>query len=200
MKVYDKDIRKVLYKKFLKTKEFINDSSTLVIDEFGLCRGSSRADIAVINGKLHGYEIKSEQDTLERLPVQVSYYNKIFDKVTIVTAEKYIDKVYDIVPEWWGVYCVENKNNKISLKRKRNAKINRNIDTVNLLQLLWKDELIELLYSYGITKGIRNKNINNLACIASENIKKNEIKIYVKEQLKKREDWRAVKLHDLTYN
>lgn len=45
MKVYDKDIRKVLYKKFLKTKEFINDSSTLVIDEFGLCRGSSRADI-----------------------------------------------------------------------------------------------------------------------------------------------------------
>ncbi|WP_294189771.1 sce7726 family protein [uncultured Clostridium sp.] len=200
MKIYDKDIRKVLYKKILETKEFISDSSTLVIDEFNVCRGSSRADIAVINGKLHGYEIKSEQDTLDRLPGQVSDYNKIFDKVTIVAAEKYIDKIYNIIPDWWGVYCVENKNNKLSLKRKRNARINRNIDTVNLLQLLWKDELIQLLHSHGITKGIRNKNINSLAQIASENINKNEIKVYVKEQLKKRQDWRAVKLNEITYS
>lgn len=200
MKIYDKDIRKILYKKFLETKEFTNDLSTLVIDEFNVCRGSSRVDIAVINGKLHGYEIKSEQDTLDRLPRQVLDYNKIFDKVTIVTAEKYIDKVYDIIPDWWGVYCVENKNDKLSLKRKRNARINRNIDTVKLLQLLWKDELIDLLYSYGITKGIRNKNINSLAQIASENIKKNDIKLYVKEQLKKRQEWRAIKLNEITYS
>ena len=179
MKVYDKDIRKVLYKKFLETKEFIEDSSTLVVDEFGLCRGLSRADIAVINGKIHGYEIKSEQDTLERLPMQVKYYNKVFDKVTIVTGEKYADKVSDIVPDWWGIYYVINKKDNLVLKKKRNAKLNKDTSTVDLLQLLWKNELIELLSLYGITKGVKSKNINTLSKIAAENINKKDIKFYV---------------------
>ena len=165
MKVYDKDIRKVLYKKFLTTKEFTNDSSTLVIDEFDVCRGSSRVDIAVINGKIHGYEIKSEQDTLERLPSQMNDYNKVFDKVTIVTGEKYVDKVFDIIPDWWGISYVTTKNNNLILKRKRTAKINKDINILNLLQLLWKDELIKLLNLHGITKGLKSKNRMSLALV-----------------------------------
>lgn len=197
MKVYDKDIRKVLYKKFLTTKEFTNDSSTLVIDEFDVCRGSSRVDIAVINGKIHGYEIKSEQDTLERLPSQMNDYNKVFDKVTIVTGEKYVDKVFDIIPDWWGISYVTTKNNNLILKRKRTAKINKDINILNLLQLLWKDELIKLLNLHGITKGLKSKNRMSLARIASENIDEKDIKIFVKKQLKERKDWRAVKLNEL---
>lgn len=194
MKVYDKDIRKILYKKFLQTKEFTNDPSTLIIDEFTVCKGLSRADIAVINGKIHCYEIKSERDTLERLPTQIIYYNKVFDKVTIVVDEKYLDKVSQIVPEWWGIYYVIKKNNELSIKRKRVSKNNKEIIIEDLLQLLWKDELIELLRIYGITKGVKGKNIRALIKLAAENIKEKDIKMYVKEQLKNRDGWRAMKL------
>jgi hypothetical protein len=48
-----------------------------MLDEFGLEHGEVRVDVAVINGELHGYEIKSERDTLERLPRQVKAYSAV---------------------------------------------------------------------------------------------------------------------------
>lgn len=197
MKVYDKDIRKVLYNEFYSIKEFREDNTTLVIDELDVCRGSSRVDIAVINGKLHGYEIKSEQDTLERLPSQISDYNKVFEKMTIVTGEKYIHKVEEMVPSWWGIYYVKVKNKELILKKKRNGKVNKNIDSLELVQLLWRDELINLLSNYGITKGVKSKTRLALSHLVVENVSKTEIKKYVKSQLKLRTTWRAVQLKQL---
>lgn len=197
MKVYDPDIRKVLYRKFLMTKEFLLDSSTLVINEFDVCRGISRVDIAVINGKMHGYEIKSEQDTLERLPMQMDSYNKVFDKMTIVTGEKHLDKVTDIIPEWWGIYYITENKNKLVLKKKRSAKINRNIDILEVAQLLWRDELIKLLNSYDITKGLKSKTRLALSKLVSEKIPPKDVKDFVKNQLKLRTAWRAVQLQQL---
>jgi hypothetical protein len=39
----------------------------LVLDELGIDHGRQRADIAVINGRMTGYEIKSDRDTLAPL-------------------------------------------------------------------------------------------------------------------------------------
>lgn len=197
MKLYDPDIRKILYNKFLDTKEFYSDDSTMVINEMNVCGGVSRVDIAVINGKLHGYEIKSEQDTLERLPMQMDSYNKIFDKMTIVTGEKYINKVEEIVPEWWGIYYVSTKKNEIELKRKRAGRINRDVDILQITQLLWKDELIELLNIHGINKGIKSKTRFALCQIVIDNIDYEAIKLFVNLKLKARPTWRAVHLQEL---
>ena len=51
---------------------------TLFVNELGLNHGRFRADIAVMNGKLVGYEIKTDQDTLVRLPAQIDGYNEVF--------------------------------------------------------------------------------------------------------------------------
>ena len=64
----DSDIRKSLYNNILKKHEDASD--TIVLNELGLLQGACRVDIAVVNGSLHGYEIKSEADTLDRLPYQ----------------------------------------------------------------------------------------------------------------------------------
>lgn len=197
MKVYDPDIRKILYNKFLRTKEFINDSSTLIVNEFDVCRGINRVDIAVINGKIHGYEIKSEQDTLERLPMQIESYNKVFDRMTIVISEKHVDKVVAIIPEWWGIYSVVKSKKQLILKKRRGARVNKNIDILEVAQLLWRDELINLLSLNGITKGVKSKTRFALSQIAVNNIPVNDIKLFVKEQLKLRSTWRAVPLAQL---
>src|SRR5271154_5741007 len=47
---------------------------TIILEEFALYGGINRADIAVLNGVSHGYEIKSDRDTLIRLPQQVQAY------------------------------------------------------------------------------------------------------------------------------
>mgnify|MGYP000284964948 CR=1 FL=1 len=60
----DQDVRFAVHHKLLKESHL--DPDCLVVDEFSISLGASRADIAVINGVIHGYELKSEYDSLER--------------------------------------------------------------------------------------------------------------------------------------
>ena len=53
--LYDRDIRARL-KEWLREKH-ANESDTVVLEELGLRRSYVRADLAVVNGRLHGYEI-----------------------------------------------------------------------------------------------------------------------------------------------
>lgn len=197
MEIYDKDIRPILYNKFASLKEFISDESSLIIDELSVVDGAARVDIAVVNGKLHGYEIKSERDTLDRLPDQIFFYNMVFDKMTIVISEKFLDKIKTIIPEWWGIYVISNNKNKIKLKIEKKAKINKYVQKDALLTLLWKDEMIEFLEKIEIKKGVRTKTKDVLTHLIIQNFSLKEIKDFTKNKLKSRNIQRAVLISQL---
>ena len=57
----DVDIRRALR---TRVRDSDDMKEALVVDELGLCQGRARIDLAVVNSSLHGYEIKSERDTL----------------------------------------------------------------------------------------------------------------------------------------
>lgn len=195
MKIYDKDIRKMLFDSFLKEKEYIEEPDTVVINELDVCAGVSRADIAVVNGKIHGYEIKSKQDNLERLPGQVSCYNRVFDTMTIVTYKSHLTKVRAIVPKWWGIKCIEEKRGEVILKNVRPPKENSNIDIQSVAMLLWKDEMIDLLLNNSnITSGYKSKSRYELSGMIQQHIEANIVQEYVRNVLKTRIDWKAVPL------
>ena len=98
-----------------------------IIEELAVCDGEARVDVAVANGRLCGYEIKSDADTLERLALQQKCYDKTFDMVSIVVGEKFKDRIEEHVPNYWGIYIVSEFHGKCKIKRKRTAKINKNI-------------------------------------------------------------------------
>ena len=197
MKIYDSDIRDLLTKKFLNTKCYTSDPTTTIIHEMDVLSGTSRVDIAVVNGQLHGYEIKSECDTLERLPAQIEAYNLIFDTLTIVAGENHVPKILDIAPNWWGVYSVIKDEKKASLKRMRQPKKNKEVNPFYISQLLWKAELVELLNNHGITKGLKSKTRFALGQKVVEKIPDQVIKNFVRLKLKSREDWKAVQLQQI---
>lgn len=101
----DPEIRRQLRHRL--ENEFGNDSTTLILDELGVCCGRVRADMAVVNGELKGFEIKSDQHTLLRLRSQASIYGRVFDTISIVVAAKHMEKVGKIVPSWWGILVAE---------------------------------------------------------------------------------------------
>jgi hypothetical protein len=140
----DQTVRKAFHQTVLKSAH--NDADTFVLDEFGLRNGVNRADIAVLNGKFVGYEIKTEKDTLARLGPQIEAYNEVFDQVFIITASNHLSKVIERIPDWWGVYLIEqNDVSDISFSLHRKAKINKAKNTYGIAQLLWKAELMEIL-------------------------------------------------------
>jgi len=182
------DIRKSLNNKVLSL--FPEESEAIVVNEFGICQGEARIDLAVINGHIHGFEIKSENDTLDRLPSQQAVYNKVFDTLTIVTGDKYIEKVTNDIPLWWGIMRAHQKGNHVALDTVRECKDNPQIDSYSLVQLLWQNEAIAILEKYQLAKGLKNKPRRYVWAALADNFSIRELSQLVRETLKKRDSLR----------
>jgi hypothetical protein len=140
----DIDVRRLLRASL--GRAWAKDGSTTIVEELGLCRGYVRVDIAVVNGSLKGYEIKSERDTLARLPSQSAVYNRVFDTMTIVAAARHVAKLETIVPQWWGVEVVTQDGRAgPELSSLRPEGVNPDVDPSALVQLLWREEALALL-------------------------------------------------------
>lgn len=190
MKTRDIDIRNILH--YQLKKDHNNEPDTLILDELVICQGDSRIDVAVINGSINGYEIKSESDTLERLPRQAELYNKVFDTVTILTASRYIEEVSDIIPNWWGIVKAEmDIDGQVELFTIREPRKNKDIEPLALAQLLWKDEAIEILKGKGLHKGLLSKPRGVLWQVLADKLPLSELQDAVREKLKSRETWRV---------
>jgi hypothetical protein len=197
MQTCDRQIRVALRERLDVTHK--TDPDTLVLEELGLCKGASRVDIAVINGSIHGYEIKSERDTLNRLPSQQETYSKILDKVTIVIGEQHLQKVYKAVPSWWGIEVVSVDEGVMHFNPVRDPDFNQNIDPFAVVQLLWREEALEVLKNLGLARGINTKPRAAIWSKLVANMSPEEICSTVRERLKSRGDWRACG-NDLTIN
>lgn len=184
----DQDIRPVLIDKLLR--EHKNCKDTRLIEELGLCQGDARIDIAVVNGTLHGYEIKSEKDTLVRLDKQQEIYNKTLSYVTIVASDKHLNNISNQVPEWWGIDKAIQSASTIKIKKVRKPKKNPSIDSHSLVQLLWRDEALDLLKELGLSKGMNKKPRKLIWNKLVENMTGNKLEKIIHKTIKLREGWR----------
>jgi hypothetical protein len=112
---------------------------------FGLYKGSSLADFAVLDAELMLIETKSDADTVKRLPEQERHYSQIGDRCVLVTGPRLFEKASKLVPDWWGLEVAREEAGFVFLEERRAAKRNPNINPVWLAKLLWKNELQEIL-------------------------------------------------------
>lgn len=187
----DIDIRDKLKDTYLK--KYFNDSNSKVVDELSVSYGTARVDIAVINGSFHGYEIKSDYDTLNRLPNQIQTYSKTFDYLTVITGEHHLEGVVNNIPDWCGIILASHTKKKdgVKLRHIRQPQRNKLIENLSIVQLLWKDELIMILEDAGIKKGLNNKSKPFLWSCVLEKIAPEKISSTVRERLKLRANWRV---------
>lgn len=188
-KLKDIDIREALISELLS--RYFNDQDTKIVNEMGVLHGQSRVDVAVINGILHGYEIKSESDTLIRLPSQIQDYSQVFDRMTIVVQRNYLDQVRSIIPKWWGIILVTRYAGDIKLREVRKGRINNSVNPYSLSHLLWRNEALEILKEKGLQKGYLSKPRHDLYKKICSSITLEEIKLIVNQRLKLRENWKV---------
>jgi hypothetical protein len=135
-----------------------DDDNTIIVEEMGIYQGDYRIDIAVVNGRMTGYEIKSDKDTLSRLAAQAKAYSAVFDEVHLVVGIKHLDAATEIVPPWWGVQCAVPTAQRLpALTQIRSAMPNDGVDAGALARLLWAREAIPLLERCGGMRGLRGK-------------------------------------------
>ncbi len=179
------------FREFLE-KRHAKNKKLRIIEELGVQHGNARIDIAVVNGTMHGYEIKSDQDTLQRLPEQINVFNSVFDKITLVVGKNHLHQAIKIVPDWWGITVAKIKgdNATIVFNLIRKAEFNKGQDSVSVAKLLWREEALKILEKKGEAKGFYSKPRGLIyeklaAALDQKNLSKE-----VREKIFIRTDWR----------
>ncbi|MFQ6160394.1 sce7726 family protein [Sinorhizobium meliloti] len=183
----DIDIRRALLVRLLQAHN--KDEDTRIVQEMGVWAGTVRVDVAVLNGEMSGYELKSDSDTLARLPLQADLYSRVFDRMTLVVGSKHLDKAAGLVPSWWGIIRATSSGNDIKLKRVRASKRNVNHEPYVVAELLRKDEAIAILAQYGLAAGWKSKRVKLIHERLARELPVRELSKRVLHVLKNRQDW-----------
>lgn len=183
----DRDVREQLSRDL---REWHPEKSTLFVDELDL-GGLVRVDVAAVNGALWGYEIKSERDTLRRLPTQVEVYSKVLDYAALVVAERHHDHAVDLLPNWWHVIVVTGDSDNVTLVDAHPGDRNPAVDALSVAQLLWREEALEELTERGLDRGVRSKPRRAVWQRLVELLELVDLQQVVRTRLKGRQGWRG---------
>lgn len=187
----DAQIRESFHRKVLRKHHAA--PGTLIVDELGLKHGQCRADIAIINGHLVGYEIKSDEDSLRRLDEQIKAYGNVFDRATVIVGIKHAQSVNSLVPDWWGIIVSQQGiRGGISFETVRVPRINRRVDPFSVAQLLWRNEAIDILTELGASQ----RNLEQRRAVLYQRLvdllSPTELRYRVRDCLKNRINWRRL--------
>jgi hypothetical protein len=189
----DKLIRVALKAKL--TESHRQETGARIIEELGITHGAARVDIAVVNGNIHGYELKSDLDTLNRLPDQIRIYNSVLDQVTLVVGKHHLLDALNAIPDWWGVTIakITGSCGTISFCDIRKAEENPEKNSVDIASLLWRDEALGILEEIGEDQGVRSKPRKFLYERLAESLDQATLRARVRECIFLRADWRSEK-------
>lgn len=176
---------------------------SIVVDELNILRGAVRVDVAVITpGRLIGYEIKSDFDSLVRLQNQIAAYDQVFDRNYLVCGNKYAERALKMLPEHWGLTTLtalrvnrtsgsSGDDYKLKFRPVRPSKAHDGVDPLALAQLLRKDEAVQELMLRGHGRGLGRVSDVRAYELLSELVGPDELRATVARRLSLRDNWRA---------
>lgn len=162
----------------------------VLIDELGFVNlrpgrtidNTFRADLALANGRLVGFEIKSGSDSLKRWPSQCEAYFNVFDEVWLCTHGRHLEKALTMTPKNTGVLLVDDLGGFAIL---RSAKANESVSAYDITGLLWRDELDEMCLAAGI-KCLSRHTKKDVRLKVSQSISIADIRAFALQKLKAR--------------
>lgn len=144
---------------------------------------SFRADLALANGRLVGFEIKSQKDSLKRWASQMTAYSNVFDEIWLCSHGKHLHRALEITDKHIGVLAVDDSG---SITVVRYATENTKLNFYDLSGLLWKDELLSFSSLNNIIEIKSRMTKNEIRDVLSERSSLTELKPYVLQKLKER--------------
>jgi hypothetical protein len=184
----DSEIRSALRAKLRSIHS--DEADTVIIDELSLCQGDARVDMAVVNGSFSGYEIKSDRDTLARLPNQLAAYELCFDAVTIVVGQRHVTECIKTLPHWWGIWEAVATDNGIQFGCWREPTPNPKVTAERVVQLLWKKEVRDALLKVSGDAPVKASRRELWAMLIAA-VPAQELFRIVRSLIRARGDWRS---------
>jgi hypothetical protein len=166
----DPEIRALLYP-LLLGGVYINELPT----------GTTRADVVhVTEHFMHGYEVKGDGDTLQRVANQLRCYSEVYDFVTFIVTEKHLAKLLPLLPEWVGIQVATAEG----LRLHRAASYNATVAMAPLSRLIFVEEVKQFLLARGLTgvSTLRSREISHFLR-TTQLVQLSSLAQYVRERL-----------------
>lgn len=158
--------------------------------EWSIGVGATRVDVAAINGRIIGCEVKSARDNFGRLPSQVELYSAVLDTAVLaVEGSTAAERARDLVPNWWGIWVARAAKSGAVLEVVREAGPNPAPDPLSIAQLLWRDEAYAVLHCRDLSTGLRRATRWRLWEALAEQVPLPDLQREVREVIKARPDW-----------
>ena len=170
---------------------YLHDQRALVVEELGLRHGRARIDLAIVNGELLGFELKSDLDSLQRLPEQAMVYNSVLDKITLIVTERHLNAAIQQLPDWWGVLLAQlNSDGAVLFSEVRSSRTNPLVEKVAVARLLWRAEALGILEELGAAERFRSKPRVEIYSRLADLLDAETLRLKVRQKLFLRSDWR----------
>ncbi|GAB3490378.1 hypothetical protein GCM10027399_07450 [Curvibacter fontanus] len=126
----------------------VAQSHASIYEELVIEQGASRVDIALVGDILEAFELKSDFDDFGRLHNQIHAYNRVFDRITLVTGLTHAQGAIKLMPSWWGIWAVgRHSNGDLVTEVVREAGVHERQESRSLAMFLWRDEAAHALTS-----------------------------------------------------
>jgi len=178
---FEREIKKTVLNYLLdknKLKNNVTVISELTIDSF-----SRRVDLVVLNDhKMIAYEIKSDADSLNRLPGQLDKYQQYFDKVVVVSTLKHINNILTTVPE--NIEVWEVTDSKVTVRKR--GKVNKFLAKEDYLDLLKVNDMRRLASIMKVNISGSKSEVRRIIMDNISKIKRENLKVFVLSTISKR--------------
>jgi hypothetical protein len=154
----------------------------VVISEMVVDSWSRRADVVLANGKLSAFEIKSDLDSLTRLPGQLETYRNFFERVVVVITPRFLKRVEEMAPDGVGIWVVEGDGHE-GIREKRRARTFE-LSAEAAINLMTVTDLRRLLAANGVT-GVRRATRRELEILA-RNLTRKDLAAAARDSVKRR--------------
>lgn len=131
-------------------QEGMIDGDAVVVSEMPVFGMARRADLVLANGRLIGFEIKSNADSIGRLRGQIAAFSTHFEGVAVICGSRHVEKVLATTDDAIGVFAVEEENGVLGVAKPVRKPRIRNMDADTAIRQMLAKDLLTLVKKAGI--------------------------------------------------
>lgn len=154
-----------------------------------LCGIPGRIDALLIADKICGYEIKSDVDSLHRLPRQLEAYEPVLQRGVLIVGRRHLQAAHKILPEWWGIWLAERRGHCTTLTRHRASRPNPDFSLNAVTRFLAREQITLHMRTQGRT-GYSKFSIDDLRNQLVEQHSRRDLLMAARWMMRSRADWR----------
>ncbi|NHC44350.1 sce7726 family protein [Motilibacter aurantiacus] len=150
----------------------------------------ARLDALLVADRICGFEIKSDVDSLARLPRQIQAYGAVVERAVLVVSERHRAAALEAVPHWWSVWVAGLKGEHVVIRSAKRGRLNPALNPLAVSTFLTREDLLHALRSRGHA-GLSSFTVDQLRQQFTTGIAAREAVRVARSYMIERRDWRG---------